>query len=310
MTDWRKAAKAAAIALSMLLSSGGPLAWGETVGVPTKKPAANVSTAPAQCDPATFRVILDVGHTAAVPGAKSARGAYEYDFNLRLAKVIERDLLDAGFVRTELMITAEAPQRGLFKRVSHATGLAGDLFLSIHHDSAPDSFLEKWEFAGEERRYCDRFQGHSIFVSNQNGAQNASLAFGRLLGLQLKARGLRYTPHYTQAFMGHRRRQLLDAEAGVYRYDQLVVLKETRMPAVLLEAGSIINRDEELLMMTPERQSAISAAVTDAVKVFCTARAPRPPGQMVRRPLPSPAGRSPASRPAAAMQPVSHRVPR
>ena len=93
----------------------------------------------------------------------------------------------------------------------------------------------------------------------------------------MKARGLRYTPHYTQAFMGHRRRDLLDAEAGVYRYDQLVVLKETRMPAVLLEAGSIINRDEELLLMTPERQSVISAAVTDAVKAFCASRAPRPP---------------------------------
>ena len=74
-----------------------------------------------------------------------------------------------------------------------------------------------------------------------------------MLGLELKARGLHYTPHYTQAFMGHRRRQLIDAEAGVYRYDQLVVLKNTRMPAVLLEAGSIINRAEEFALMTPER---------------------------------------------------------
>ncbi len=140
--------------------------------------------------------------------------------------------------------------------------------------------------------------------------RTASLAFARLLGLQMKARGLRYTPHYTQAFMGHRRRQLIDAEAGVYRYDQLVVLKGTRMPAALLEAGSIINRDEELLLMTPERQSAISAAVTDAVKAFCTLRAPRPPGQMVRRSTPSPAGQAPSGRPAAAVQPASVRVPR
>jgi hypothetical protein len=39
-----------------------------------------------------------------------------------------------------------------------------------------------------------------------------------------------------------RRRAPLDA--GVYRYDQLVVLRST--PAVLLEAGSIVNRQEEL----------------------------------------------------------------
>jgi hypothetical protein len=49
------------------------------------------------------------------------------------------------------------------------------------------------------------------------------------------------------------------------------------MPAVLLEAGSIINRDEELLMSSPERQSAISAAVTDAVESFCAVRRPRQP---------------------------------
>jgi N-acetylmuramoyl-L-alanine amidase len=130
-----------------------------------------------------------------------------------------------------------------------------------------------------------------------------------LLGLQLKARGLRYTPHYTQAFMGHRRRELIDAEAGVYRYDQLVVLKETRMPAVLLEAGSIINRDEELLLATPERQSVISAAVTDAVKAFCAAHAPRSPAQVAHRPIPSHAATRPADRPAAATQPASSVAP-
>ena len=42
--------------------------------------------------------------------------------------------------------------------------------------------------------------------------------------------------------MGHRRRILVDAEDGVYRYDQLIVLRQTKMPAVLLEAGSIVNR--------------------------------------------------------------------
>ena len=65
--------------------------------------------------------------------------------------------------------------------------------------------------------------------------------------------------------MRNRRRELVDAETGVYRYDQLVVLRKTQMPAVLLEAGSIINRDEELLLATPEHQALISAAVTEAV---------------------------------------------
>jgi len=47
------------------------------------------------------------------------------------------------------------------------------------------------------------------------------------------------------------------------------------MPAVLLEAGSIINRAEELVMNSPERQALIGAAVTDAVEGFCAIRRPR-----------------------------------
>ncbi len=60
--------------------------------------------------------------------------------------------------------------------------------------------------------------------------------------------------------------------SGVYRYDQLIVLKDTRMPAVLLEAGSIINRDEEQAMASPERQQLIASAVVGAVENFCAAR--------------------------------------
>jgi N-acetylmuramoyl-L-alanine amidase len=66
---------------------------------------------------------------------------------------------------------------------------------------------------------------------------------------------------------------LVDAQAGVYRYDQLIVLQETRMPAVLLEAGSIVNRQEELDLATPERRALTSAAIVAAVEKFCEARA-------------------------------------
>jgi N-acetylmuramoyl-L-alanine amidase len=47
------------------------------------------------------------------------------------------------------------------------------------------------------------------------------------------------------------------------------VLRKTRMPAVLLEAGSIINRDEELKMDSSERRDIVSGAVAAAVKEFC-----------------------------------------
>ena len=83
--------------------------------------------------------------------------------------------------------------------------------------------------------------------------------------------------------MGNRQRLLIHAQAGVYRYDQLIVLRDTDMPAVLLEAGSIINREEELRMGSVEHQALLSAAVADAVKSFCTARRPRTPTNAASR---------------------------
>jgi N-acetylmuramoyl-L-alanine amidase len=126
---------------------------------------------------------------------------------------------------------------------------------------------------GGPKRFSDRFRGHSIFVSLDNAEAAASLTFARLLGRKLKADGLSYAPHYTEAFMRSRRRALLDKEAGVYRFDALYVLRAARMPAVLLEAGLIINPAEEKILAGEERPQHIAVAVAQAAKDFCAARA-------------------------------------
>jgi N-acetylmuramoyl-L-alanine amidase len=246
--------------------------------------SARAEPRPAEtCARAIFRVVVDVGHTEKAFGATSARGLMEFSYNLNLAKRIDQDLLAAGFRRSVLLISEGRSYPALAERIKRANALRADLFLSIHHDSVPDKFLETWEFEGVKRGYSDRFSGHSIFISYDNNDLPGSLLFARMLGQQLKDRGLHYTPHYTQRFMGHRQRLLVDAQVGVYRYDQLLVLRDTDMPAVLLEAGSIINRDEELRMGSAEHQKLISAAVTDAVASFCKGRQPRTPPALATR---------------------------
>jgi N-acetylmuramoyl-L-alanine amidase len=167
--------------------------------------------------------------------------------------------------------------------VARANDLSANLLLSIHHDAVPDRFIERWEYNGKRQAFSDRFKGHSIFVSEDNVDPKDSLLFASMLGQQLKARDLQYTPHYTESFMGRWKRVLLDANAGVYRYDGLFVLKKTQTPAVLLEAGSIVNRDEELEMASPERQQLISTAVVDAVAGFCAVQSNKPALQIAKR---------------------------
>jgi N-acetylmuramoyl-L-alanine amidase len=227
------------------------------------KPAASV------CDPRKFRIVLDVGHTAESEGATSARGVPEFTFNLRLAQRIEEKLKAEGFAETRLLVTEGKAKPSLVQRVKAANDLNADLFLSIHHDSVPNKFLEDWEFEGKKSHFSDRFSGYSVFVSRENPDFKTSLAFAELLAKEMKAQGLQYAQQYSQAIMGHYQHPLLNKETGVYSYDQLVVLRTTQMPAVLLEAGSIINRDEELKMGSPERQDIVSGAVAAAAKEFC-----------------------------------------
>jgi N-acetylmuramoyl-L-alanine amidase len=245
---------------------------GARSGVSEERAPAQAQPSVAACRPADFRVVLDVGHTPDVPGAISAHGIPEYVFNMRLAADIKDALVKAGFAKTVLLVTDQAPPLGLFERASSANKLDADLFIAIHHDSVPDDLLQTWQYADHEEHFNDSFPGYAIFVSDDNAERAGSLAFGHLLGKALQAQGLAYTPHYTLPLMRHRRRQLVDAEAGVYRYDALVVLQRTRMPAVLLEAGSIINRTEELQMATPERRNLISTAMVTAVTEFCASR--------------------------------------
>jgi len=237
----------------------------------------------ATCDRASFRIILDVGHSEEVPGALSARGVGEYTFNLNLARTVEKKLHAAGFSKAHMLVTPGKAIAGLVSRVHFATRNPADLFLAIHHDAVPDKFLEKWTYDGKERPYCDRFKGHSLFVSQVNEHYKESLQFARMLGYQLKLDGLQYAKHYTEKFMGIRQRQLIDPETGVYRFDNLVVLMSTSMPAVLFEAGSIINRDEELVMADPKHQEVLAAAVTRAVESFCTVQAQQKAEPKIRR---------------------------
>ena len=225
-----------------------------------------------KCDPSKFRIVLDVGHTAESEGAISARNVAEFVFNLRLAQRIEEKLKAEGFAETRLLLTKGKARASLVRRVAAANNLPANLFLSIHHDSVPNSFLESWEFEGKKSHFSDRFRGYSVFVSRDNPDFRTSLSFAKLLGKEMKAQGLQYAQQYAQPIMGRYRHPLLDKDTGIYSYDELVVLRTTRMAAVLLEAGSIINRDEELKMDSPETRDIISSGVTASVKEFCDRR--------------------------------------
>ena len=141
---------------------------------------------------------MDVGHTPQSEGAISARNVAEFVFNRRLAQRIEQKLKAEGFVETKLLVTEGKARASLVRRVAAANDLPANLFLSIHHDSVPNKFLEDWEFEGKKRRFSDRFSGYSVFVSRSNPDFKTSLSFAELIAKEMKAQGLHYAEQYTK----------------------------------------------------------------------------------------------------------------
>lgn len=206
-------------------------------------------------------IALDVGHFLARPGAVSARGRTEFEFNRELASAI-RSSLEAYGARVQL-IGADGELAVLAQRTAAARGAS--LFLSVHHDSVQPSYLVEWQYAGTVQRYSDRFAGFSLFVSRRNAWSAASLACASAIGRALRAAGFTPSLYHADAIPGEGK-PFADRPNGVHYYDDLVVLRTATQPAVLLEAGVIVNRDEELALRLPATQRRIADAVAAGVQ--------------------------------------------
>jgi N-acetylmuramoyl-L-alanine amidase len=230
-------------------------------------PALAPEPARASCDRAGFPVAVDIGHTPESTGATSARGIPEFAFNMALGRDAVAALHAAGFPAQRLIVSG-AGREQLARRVAAARDMRPALVISIHHDSVQEHYLQSWRFAGQERRFSDRFSGFSIFVSEENDRFRESLAFARELGRELTGAGLTFSTHHAEPIPGENRK-LLDPATGVFGYRQLRVLKDAPAPAVLLEAGVIVNRQEEMALASPARRKIMADALVRAVTTMC-----------------------------------------
>jgi N-acetylmuramoyl-L-alanine amidase len=205
-------------------------------------------------------VAVDIGHYLARPGATSARGVPEFEYNKALGLLIAAELGRAGH-RT-LLIGDDGLAEELARRSPRATGM--DLFISVHHDSVQQRFLQPWDYEGSTLSYSDRFAGFSLFVSRENPRLERSLACASAIGRRLRAAGFTASRYHADPVVGESR-EFADELNGVHYFDHLAVLRTASVPALLFEAGVIVNRDEELRMRDPAVRSAIAAGIAGAV---------------------------------------------
>jgi N-acetylmuramoyl-L-alanine amidase len=211
------------------------------------------------CTGAGHVIALDVGHSVATQGAISARGVPEFEFNRALALVIDDEMRRQGY-RT-LLIAADGKTEDLLSRPRRAAAAQANLFIAVHHDAAKARFQHDWVFAGRNRKYLDdRFRGFSIFVSRNNPQWPQALRCASAIGARMIATGQRPSRYHADPVLGSGR-EYADEANGVHFYDNLAVLRHAAMPALLFEAGVIVNRDEEALLARDDVRRAIANAI-------------------------------------------------
>jgi N-acetylmuramoyl-L-alanine amidase len=218
------------------------------------------------CLNSDFVLAIDTGHSLSKGGAVSSRGVPEYSYNRKFAEMLLSGLRREGYKKA-FLINPDGSEMGFDKRISIAKKSHADLIVSIHHDSVQPHYLLEWHYDNKRLSYSDKYRGFSMFYSDLNGKARASLYFATLIGDQLLMNGFSPSLHHAEKIKGEDR-LLVDREKGIYRFDQLLILKGD-IPAVLLECGVIVNRDEELSLSDNGNKEKMVSAIIRAIETYC-----------------------------------------
>lgn len=203
----------------------------------------------ASCSQA-ITVVLDTGHSKDRPGALSASGYQEYAYNQQLADLVWQNLTKAGVE----VIRPIGSKLALIDRTKLTEGAA--LFVSIHHDSIQQEWID------DGRR--EEFSGFAVFVSRKNKHFVQSAACGKSVGTALVRSGEKASLYHSTPVKGENR-PILDKERGLHQFDDLIVLKTAKSPAILVEAGVIANPGEEIRLADPRTAGLIGQAIAYGV---------------------------------------------
>lgn len=180
-------------------------------------------------------IVLDPGHGGAQPGAISPNGIQEKDVNLEISLKVEKALKNAGY--NVLMTRHEDIAVGPYERTSFANRNQAAIFLSIHANSSESSTLVN----GVEVLYAPAPRG-SFKEKGQN------LITESILDEVVKSTGAK--------------------RRDIFERPNLVVLRETKMPALLIEVGFLSNLEEEILIASNDYQNKIVQGILKGINRY------------------------------------------
>ncbi len=248
-----------------------------TVRLPRATPANQMELPEIQGPRGRPLVVIDAGHGGHDPGAISPFGnVYEKDVVLAIALATRDALLASGRVRVAL---TRDDDRFLVLRERYeiARRLGGELFISIHADSAPNTnasgatiyTLSEVASDAETARLARRENAADIINGVNLGGEDDDV---RSILIDLTQRE---TMNISARFASLLRREGGDHmpfRNDYHRFAGFAVLKAPDMPSVLFESGYLTNAQDARRLFSREGQRAIARGLAEAIETHFARR--------------------------------------
>ncbi|MBI3185054.1 MAG: N-acetylmuramoyl-L-alanine amidase [Myxococcales bacterium] len=236
-----------------------------------KKAAATLESAPAEVTLAeqlglkVRRVVVDPGHGGHDTGAVGSSGLAEKEVALGIAKHLAEELSDAG---VEVVLTREDDRfLKLEERAQMANEAAGDLFISIHCNSAPSKKLrglETYSLNVASDRYSVRLAAREN-ASSERGISDLELILADLATKANTDESSRLAERVQRGLVAHLGGKYKGIRDLGHKQALFYVLLGARMPAILVEAAFLSNPEEEKLLAREEYRRDVARAIASSV---------------------------------------------
>jgi len=237
------------------------------------KPVRDANPPPPPPASKRMTVVLDPGHGGSEEGANGPGGLKEKDATLALALRLKPALEREGY--RVILTRADDRTVPLRDRPALANQEKAALFISIHMNSSPVAGPH-----GTEVYYLGKLSSDDA-TARLVAAENAGVVEdGNGLSLVLwdmaQNAAARDSATFAVAVQNRMNDLLATPDRGV-RQAPFVVLKGSRVPAILVEVAFISNPQEEAKLKSGEFLDKAAAALTAAVKNHLALRAPATP---------------------------------
>ncbi len=218
------------------------------------------------------RVIIDAGHGGHDTGAIGKGGTQEKDVALKISLKLAKLLSEAGL---EVLLTRDDDT---FVRLEDRTAFAnknkGDLFISVHCNSAPTRNLggvETYTLNTSSDRYNIRLAAREN-AHAERGVGDLQLILADLATKANTEESSRLADRVQRELVtGLKDKNPLVRDLG-HKEALFFVLLGAKMPAILVETSFLSNANEERLLASDAYQSDIADAIAEGVKGFLDER--------------------------------------